>query len=184
MCLIGTPGNECYSLVQVSEAADYGVGLQLAGHTHGGQVFPYHMLVYLDQGYISGLYKKDNTLLYITEGTVGWGPRMRLLSQTEYTLVVLRSPEAMATTDSFGTTSGPAHAAVAAFVLSLISAIYCFCYPLAKTACQIGSKSTIDSSTIQLQQDSPSRLGNEYTGREGMAVVTETEMIPRRDLSV
>ena len=42
---------------------------------------------------MSGLHKKDDTYLYVTEGAVGWGPRMRLLSTTEYTLIVLRSPE-------------------------------------------------------------------------------------------
>lgn len=45
------------------------------------------------QGYVSGLHKKDDTYLYVSEGAVGWGPRMRLLSTTEYTLIVLRSPE-------------------------------------------------------------------------------------------
>lgn len=34
---------------QVKKASDYTVGLQLSGHTHGGQVFPYHVLAYLDQ---------------------------------------------------------------------------------------------------------------------------------------
>lgn len=34
---------------QVSKASEYSVGLQLSGHTHGGQVFPYHVLAYLDQ---------------------------------------------------------------------------------------------------------------------------------------
>lgn len=39
------------------------------------------------------MHKKDETFLYVSEGAVGWGPRMRLLSTTEYTVVVLRSPE-------------------------------------------------------------------------------------------
>lgn len=35
--------------IQVSEASKYSVGLMLSGHTHGGQVFPYHVLAYVDQ---------------------------------------------------------------------------------------------------------------------------------------
>lgn len=39
----------CCASKQVTEASKYSVGLQLSGHTHGGQVFPYHVLAYLDQ---------------------------------------------------------------------------------------------------------------------------------------
>lgn len=42
---------------------------------------------------MSGLHKRDGTFLYVSEGAVGWGPRMRLLSTTEYTHIILRSPE-------------------------------------------------------------------------------------------
>ncbi|CAN0556858.1 unnamed protein product [Ectocarpus sp. 8 AP-2014] len=54
------------------------------------------------QGYVSGLHKKRDTFLYVSEGAVGWGPRMRLLSTTEYTLVILRSPEVIGVTRSLG----------------------------------------------------------------------------------
>ncbi|CAM9422637.1 unnamed protein product, partial [Laminaria digitata] len=115
---------------QVNEAVDYSVGLQLSGHTHGGQVFPYHVLAYIDQGYVSGLHKKDETFLYVSEGAVGWGPRMRLLSTTEYTLVVLRSPELFSDADTSTTES--TRATGAAGVLLLLSFVYCLGYPIVK----------------------------------------------------
>eukprot|EP00904_Undaria_pinnatifida_P002839 jgi/Undpi1/12556/HiC_scaffold_6.g02225.m1 len=115
---------------QVTEASKYTVGLQLSGHTHGGQVFPYHVLAYLDQGYVSGLHKKDGTFIYVSEGAVGWGPRMRLLSTTEYTLIVLRSPELFSDADTSTTES--TRATGAAGVLLLLSFIYCLGYPIVR----------------------------------------------------
>ncbi|CAM9681921.1 unnamed protein product [Scytosiphon promiscuus] len=115
--------------VQVREAAKYSsVGLQLSGHTHGGQVFPYHVLAYLNQGYVSGLHKKDDTFIYVSEGAVGWGPRMRLLSTTEYTLVVLRSPAIFSGADTSKTESS--RATGAAGVLLLLTFAYCLGYPV------------------------------------------------------
>eukprot|EP00752_Nemacystus_decipiens_P009654 g8625.t1 len=117
--------------IQVIKASKYSsVGLQLSGHTHGGQVFPYHVLAYLNQGYVSGLHKKDDTYLYVSEGAVGWGPRMRLLSTTEYTLIVLRSPELFSSPDTDETES--TRATGAAGVLLLLSFMYCLGYPVIK----------------------------------------------------
>ncbi|CAM9255938.1 unnamed protein product [Ectocarpus sp. 12 AP-2014] len=117
--------------IQVKEASKYSsVGLQLSGHTHGGQVFPYHVLAYLNQGYVSGLHKKRDTFLYVSEGAVGWGPRMRLLSTTEYTLVILRSPELFSNADTSDTES--TRATGAAGVLLLLSILYCLGYPVVR----------------------------------------------------
>eukprot|EP00903_Cladosiphon_okamuranus_P012915 g12058.t1 len=117
--------------IQVKDASKFAsVGLQLSGHTHGGQVFPYHVLAYLNQGYVSGLHKKDDTYLYVSEGAVGWGPRMRLLSTTEYTLVVLRTPELFSNPDTGETES--TRATGAAGILLLMSFIYCLGYPVVK----------------------------------------------------
>jgi hypothetical protein len=75
----------------VIEAADYGVGLQLSGHTHGGQIWPWTYLVYLQQPFVAGLGRERDTHIYVSRGTGFWGPPMRLLAPAEITKVVLRS---------------------------------------------------------------------------------------------
>ena len=60
------------------EAQQKGVDLQLSGHTHGGQMFPFNYLVRLAQPYIAGLYQKGDSQLYVSCGTGYWGPPMRL----------------------------------------------------------------------------------------------------------
>ncbi len=63
------------------------VALILSGHTHGGQIFPFSLLVLLQQPYLKGLAKiNQNTSLYINQGTGYWGPPMRVLSESEITL--------------------------------------------------------------------------------------------------
>ena len=77
----------------VREASKHGVGLVLAGHTHGGQIWPWNYLVYLQQPYVSGLHDHKGTQIYVSEGTGFWGPPMRLGSTAEITLITLRSPD-------------------------------------------------------------------------------------------
>jgi len=74
------------------EAAERGVALQLSGHTHGGQMFPFSWLIYLDQPYRSGLYDVEGMKLYVSEGTGYWGPPLRVGTRSELTLITLRSP--------------------------------------------------------------------------------------------
>lgn len=77
---------------QVHDAKMHDVGLQLSGHTHGGQIWPWHYLVKLQQGgLIRGLSKHENTQLYINQGTGYWGPPRRFLSESEITRLRLRS---------------------------------------------------------------------------------------------
>ncbi|MFC1609318.1 metallophosphoesterase [Myxococcota bacterium] len=76
----------------VKDAALHDVGLVLTGHTHGGQIWPWGCMVYLQQPYVRGLHEHDGTQLYVSEGTGFWGPPMRLGSTAEITLVTLRSP--------------------------------------------------------------------------------------------
>ncbi len=77
---------------QVHQAKKHDVGLQLSGHTHGGQVWPWHYLVKLQQGgLIGGLSRHGNTQLYISKGTGYWGPPIRFLAKSEITRVRLRS---------------------------------------------------------------------------------------------
>ncbi|MGB0592098.1 MAG: metallophosphoesterase [Myxococcota bacterium] len=75
------------------EASLRGVDLQLSGHTHGGQMAPLTVLIYLDQPYRSGLYTIGPTQLYVSEGTGYWGPPIRLGTRSELTLLTLeRAP--------------------------------------------------------------------------------------------
>ena len=77
---------------QVRRAAKFGVDLQLSGHTHGGQIWPWHYLVKLQQGgLLAGRYQFDDTQLYVTRGCGYWGPPVRLLAPLEITRVILRA---------------------------------------------------------------------------------------------
>jgi len=73
----------------IDEAADHGVALQLSGHTHGGQIFPFNFLVGLDQPYVKGLHDHRGTQLYVSAGTGYWGPPMRLAVPAEITQLTL-----------------------------------------------------------------------------------------------
>lgn len=76
--------------VQVDGAAAVGAGLQLSGHTHGGQIFPFGFLTGLAQPYIRGLHRHgDRTHIYVSAGTGFWGPPLRVLAPPEITILVL-----------------------------------------------------------------------------------------------
>lgn len=78
---------------QVASAAAHGVDLQLSGHTHGGQIWPWHYLVRLQQGgLLAGRYQVGPTQLYVTRGCGYWGPPVRLGAPLEITRIVLRAP--------------------------------------------------------------------------------------------
>ncbi|MFE6934839.1 metallophosphoesterase [Streptomyces sp. NPDC057699] len=78
----------------VDRAAAGGVDLQLSGHTHGGQIWPFHHLVRIDQPTVAGLSRHGTrTLLYTSRGTGFWGPPFRVFAPSEITLLVLRSPQ-------------------------------------------------------------------------------------------
>ena len=77
---------------QVHRAARHGVDLQLSGHTHGGQIWPWHYIVKLQQGgLLGGRYEIGATQLYVTRGCGYWGPPVRVLAPLEITRVILRS---------------------------------------------------------------------------------------------
>ena len=74
----------------VREAAARGVDLQLSGHTHGGQLFPFNFLVRIQQPFVAGLARvTDRTQIYVSRGTGYWGPPMRLGAPAEITLLTL-----------------------------------------------------------------------------------------------
>ncbi|MBT6499976.1 MAG: hypothetical protein HOK67_08725 [Deltaproteobacteria bacterium] len=67
--------------------------LQLSGHTHAGQIFPFTALVKLAFPYLSGMYEIDSeTSLYVSRGSGTWGPPFRFLAPPEITLLELKSP--------------------------------------------------------------------------------------------
>ncbi|MBI5418876.1 MAG: metallophosphoesterase [Deltaproteobacteria bacterium] len=62
--------------------------LQLSGHTHNGQIFPFRLLVRFWYPLLAGLYTPgDGGALYISRGTGTWGPPMRFLSPPEVTII-------------------------------------------------------------------------------------------------
>ncbi|MBW6434966.1 metallophosphoesterase [Actinoplanes hulinensis] len=77
--------------VAVHDAAPYGVDLQLSGHTHGGQMFPFDYLVGLQQPVVSGFGEVDGTPVYVTNGAGFWGPPVRVGADPDITLLTLRS---------------------------------------------------------------------------------------------
>ncbi|MFD0203457.1 metallophosphoesterase [Saccharothrix carnea] len=75
--------------VQVHEAAKYGVDLQLSGHTHGGQMFPFHLAIGLQQPVRSGLETVDGTQVYTSNGAGFWGPPVRVGAPPDISVVEL-----------------------------------------------------------------------------------------------
>jgi len=76
----------------VEEAAAAGVGLQVSGHTHGGQIFPFTLATALVYPYLHGLYAirgGDGSQIFVSRGTGYWGPPMRLGSPPEIARLVL-----------------------------------------------------------------------------------------------
>jgi len=78
---------------QVRRAAAHGVDLQLSGHTHGGQIWPWHHTVMRQQGYLAERYQHEATQLYVTRGCGYWGPPVRLFAPLEITRIVLRASD-------------------------------------------------------------------------------------------
>jgi uncharacterized protein len=77
---------------QIAGAVEHGVDLQISGHTHGGQIWPFHFLVRLDQPVLQGLSRHaERTQLYTSRGTGFWGPPFRVFAPSEITLLTLRT---------------------------------------------------------------------------------------------
>lgn len=65
--------------------------LEVSGHTHGGQVFPFMFMVYLQNKYVAGLYEMGaGVKIYVSRGAGQWGPQMRFFAPAEISLVKLR----------------------------------------------------------------------------------------------
>lgn len=77
--------------IQVHRAAGYQVDLQLSGHTHGGQMAPFNLIVGLQQPVVSGYDVINGTQIYVTDGAGFWGPPVRVGAPPDVTLIELRS---------------------------------------------------------------------------------------------
>jgi predicted MPP superfamily phosphohydrolase len=77
--------------VQVKQASARHVDLQLSGHTHGGQMWPFHYVVRAVQPSLAGLSTVDGTQLYVTRGAGFWGPPVRIGAPPDITVLSLQS---------------------------------------------------------------------------------------------
>lgn len=67
------------------------VDLIISGHTHGGQIFPFGLLVLVDQPYLYGLYQHSSvTQVFVSSGVGYWGPPLRILAPSEIVKLELK----------------------------------------------------------------------------------------------
>jgi predicted MPP superfamily phosphohydrolase len=92
--LVGCPG-DCFTILLkhqpvVLKGSPALFDLQLSGHTHKGQIFPFTLLTRLAFAFNSGLYQlADGAMLYVSRGSGTWGPPMRLMAPPEITVIDL-----------------------------------------------------------------------------------------------
>lgn len=79
-----------HSPVGVKYASERGIDLYLAGHTHGGQVFPITIINKLFFPYSSGLFEYKNMKIFVSEGAGTFGPPMRIGTKSELTVITLK----------------------------------------------------------------------------------------------
>ncbi|MEU1041760.1 metallophosphoesterase, partial [Streptomyces sp. NPDC005907] len=92
------PARACVLLahqpVQIHEAVEHGVDLQLSGHTHGGQLWPGNLVAELANPTVAGLERYGDTQLYVSRGAGAWGPPVRVGAPSDITVVELASKRA------------------------------------------------------------------------------------------
>ncbi|MCF7836928.1 metallophosphoesterase [Candidatus Gracilibacteria bacterium] len=77
--------------VDFQAAQDLGIDLQLSGHSHGGQIFPFTLITkWIYDGYEHGLHKINNFQIYISSGTGVWGPTLRTGCNSEIVAIKLK----------------------------------------------------------------------------------------------
>jgi uncharacterized protein len=75
---------------QALDAQQRGIDLQLSGHTHGGQVWPFRYAVRLQQPVVDGLQLVGDVPVLTSRGAGAWGPPVRVLAPPEIPVVTLR----------------------------------------------------------------------------------------------
>ncbi|MCZ1007883.1 metallophosphoesterase [Streptomyces lydicus] len=77
--------------VTIHDTVRFGVDLQLSGHTHGGQMWPFAYLADATNPTVAGLERYGDTQLYVTRGVGAWGPPVRVGAPPDVTVVELAS---------------------------------------------------------------------------------------------
>ncbi|MFI1133576.1 metallophosphoesterase [Streptomyces althioticus] len=80
--------------VQIHDAVDHGVDLQLSGHTHGGQLWPGNLIAGGANPTLAGLDRYGDTQLYVSRGAGAWGPPTRVGAPSDITVIELASRQA------------------------------------------------------------------------------------------
>ncbi|WP_406414459.1 metallophosphoesterase [Streptomyces sp. NBC_01614] len=80
--------------IQIHDAVDHGVDLQLSGHTHGGQLWPGNLVAELANPTLAGLDRYGDTQLYVSRGAGAWGPPTRVGAPSDITVIELASRQA------------------------------------------------------------------------------------------
>ncbi|MFD1830489.1 metallophosphoesterase [Streptomyces desertarenae] len=80
--------------VMIHDAVDHGVDLQLSGHTHGGQMWPFTYAAQAANPTLAGLERYGDTQLYVSRGAGAWGPPVRVGAESDITVVQLASAQA------------------------------------------------------------------------------------------
>ncbi len=76
----------------INDMDDYRCDLMLSGHTHGGQIFPFGLLVMAAQPYLAGLHQHAvDRQIFVSRGTGYWGPPLRFLAPSEISHIVIQS---------------------------------------------------------------------------------------------
>lgn len=97
--LRGAPGDAALRILLAHQprsgpaAAAAGFDLQISGHTHGGQFFPWNFFVPLQQPFTAGLHRIAQLIVYVSRGTGYWGPPKRFGAPSEITRIRLVSQE-------------------------------------------------------------------------------------------
>ncbi|MEU7717664.1 metallophosphoesterase [Streptomyces tibetensis] len=80
--------------VQIHDAVEHGVDLQLSGHTHGGQLWPGNLIAAGANPTLAGLDRYGDTQLYVSRGAGAWGPPTRVGAPSDITVIELASKQA------------------------------------------------------------------------------------------
>ncbi|MEW2613160.1 metallophosphoesterase [Streptomyces sp. NPDC047880] len=80
--------------VQIHDAVEHGVDLQLSGHTHGGQLWPGNLVAAGANPTLAGLDRYGDTQLYVSRGAGAWGPPTRVGAPSDITVIELASKRA------------------------------------------------------------------------------------------
>ncbi len=79
----------CHQPKFAADAEAHGATLQISGHTHGGQFFPWTLVASLVHRFNYGLHRLGSMWIYVSRGTGYWGPPVRVGSPAEITLLEL-----------------------------------------------------------------------------------------------